>query len=498
MKAVPVLDADEAVAQIPDGSTIAFAASGGGILEPDALCQALGRRYVREGAPGELTLVHALGIGDGKERGLNALAEPGMVRRIIGGHWSWAPPLQELASSGAIEAHVWPAGVISTWMREIGAGRPGVVTRIGIDTFVDPRENPDDLIEVVTLGDRDYLWFKPQRIDVALIRASRADRFGNLSFDDEAAKLDVQAAALAAAADGGRVIAQVREVCEPGELDPRRVHIPGLLVDAVVVEPDQWQTYAAPADAVLSGATRAELTSVEETSNVAKRIIARRAALEVAAGDTIAVGFGASADVVNVLAQQGRLDDITICIEQGHIGGVPEAGYLFGAARNSYAIIPSTETFDMIGGGVLDVALLGMGETDRTGAVNVSHLGTVVGPGGFIDIAQNAARLVFCGTFTAKGLVLGTDANGLRIESDGEVEKFVERVQAATVRTGSPACRATEVTWVTERCVFRLIDGQLALVEYAPGVSVSDDIVAHMGFEPVMANPTVMDSSLFV
>ena len=497
MKSTRVLEPDDAVAEIGDRATIAFAASGGGLVEPDAICQAIRRRFERDEHPRGLTLIHALGIGDGDARGLNAFGAPGMVRRIVGGHWSWAPPLQQLAEAGAVEAHVWPAGVISSWLRELGAGRPGLITSTGLDTFVDPNETPDGLVERVTLGDDIFLWFRPIEVDIAIVRASRADTAGNLVFDREAAKLDVLAAAQAAAANDGTVIVQVEEVVATGVLDPRTVHVPGLLVDIIVPVADQWQTYAGKYDPTLSGEARATDLAMAETDHLAKRIIARRAAQEIRDGETIAVGFGVSADVVNVLATQGRLDDVTICIEQGHIGGIPEAGDLFGAARNSQAILSSTDTFDMISGGVLDLALLGMGETDATGAINVSHLGSVVGPGGFIDIAQNAARLVFCGTFTTKGLSLSLVDGQLSVESEGQIHKFVDAVQAATLRTASPACRATSVSWITERAVFELADGQLELTEVAPGISIADDIIAHMDFAPRVSNPRAMDQRLF-
>lgn len=497
VKTTNIFEPDDAVQSIPDDATIAFAASGGGLVEPDALCQAMRRRFERDGHPRNLTLIHALGIGDGQSRGLNAFGVPGMVRRIIGGHWSWAPPLQQLAETGAVEAHVWPAGVISTWLRELGACRPGLITKTGLDTFVDPDETPDAMVERVILGSDTYLWYRPLDVDVAIVRASRADTAGNLVFDREAAKLDVLAAAQAAAANDGTVIAQVEEVVAAGELDPRTVHVPGLLVDSVVPVVDQWQTYAGKYDPTLSGERRTIDISFPETDHLAKRVVARRAAREVRDGETIAVGFGASADVVNVLAAQGRLNRVTICIEQGHIGGVPEAGDLFGAARNSQAILSSTDTFDMISGGVLDLALLGMGETDVSGAINVSHLGSVVGPGGFIDIAQNAGRLVFCATFTTKGLRLSLANGGLCIDSEGHIQKFVNVVQAATLRTASPVCRATSVTWVTERAVLEFVDGRIELTEVAPGVSVNDDILAHMGFAPRVTSPRTMDASLF-
>ncbi len=497
MNDVQILDPADAVALIQNGATVAFAASGGGLLEPDTICQAVRRSFEDEEQPRDLTLIHALGIGDGNAKGLNAFGSPGMLSRIIGGHWSWAPSLQRLAETGAVDSHVWPAGVISTWMREIGAGRPGLITRTGIDTYVDPRETPDDLVQLISLGDKEYLWYRPIPVDVAVVRATYADRAGNLVFDREAAKLDVLAAAQAAAADNGTVIAQVEEVVDRGELDPRSVHIPGLLVDVVVPSPNQWQTYAGKYDPTLSGERRSHGIRLVETDHLAKKIIARRAAQEVRSGDTIGLGFGASAGVANVLDVTGRLDHVTVCIEQGHVGGLPESGDLFGASRNSQAILSSTDTFDMIGGGVIDVALLGMGETDRGGAINVSHLGTVVGPGGFIDIAQNAARLVFCGTFTAAGLRISATDGRLSIDNEGSIRKFVARVRAATLRTASPVCRATSVTWVTERAVFQLEGDRLTLTEIAPGVSVEADILDQMEFRPKIESLRTMDPSLF-
>lgn len=472
-----VLSADEAVARVPDGGTVALTGSGGGILEPGALIAALGRRFTESGRPRGLTLMHAFGLGDREARGLNALAHEGLVRRVIGGHWTWAPRMMRLAADNLVEAYSWPAGAVSLLLREIGARRPGLFTRTGLHTFADPRHGGgrvnaaagEDLVAVTTIGGEEYLHYRPMRVDVAFVRGSEADPRGNIGCGDEAAILDDLAVAQAARACGGLVIAQVKRLCEQ-PLDPRAVVVPGPLVDAIVVTPDQWQTYAAEYEPAFCGPSSSYRLSAP--GDPVRLAVARRAALEVGDGDVLNVGFGMSAEVVDVLAAQGRLERVTLAIEQGLFDGVPESGDLFGAARGPAARISSTDQFDLFAGGLLDVCCLGMAQLDATGSVNVSRFaGQIVGPGGFVDISQHARKAVFCGTFTAK---------------DGNIRKLVDAVDEITFSGPFASAEGREAVYVTERAVFRLAPGGVELTEVAEGVSVERDILPHMDFQPII------------
>ena len=506
MQRIEVLSADEAVARIPDGATMAFPGSGGGLLEMDLLYAATERRFLDSGHPRDLRLIHGLGIGDGDRRGMNCFAHEGMVRCVLAGHWSWSPPMQQLVLDDKIEAHAWPTGMISAMLRESGAGRPGVISRTGLGTFVDPRREggrgnaatTESLVELVEVGGREYLRYPSLPVDVSFIRGDAADEYGNVSLANEPAQLDTLAVAQAAKANGGIVLAQVRELVPGGSLDPRLVHVPGMLVDAVVVHPGQWQTYEHENDPSLSGAARAETASIPPPEAVAKRILAGRAAMEVQPGALLAVGFGASSEAVGVLAASGVLDDVTICIEQGLVGGIPVAGQLFGMSRNPIAVIPMTAMFDTISGSGLDVCILGMAEIDRTGAVNVSHIGgKLVGPGGFIDISAAARRAVFCGTFTARGLQVDVADGALVIRSEGSVAKLVDRVAAVTYSGTQALADGRSATFVTERAVFELTSDGLELTEIAPGIEIERDILPHMGFEPIIRSPRPMPAHLF-
>jgi len=506
MNTIRRLSEIEAVSLIPDGATIALAGSGGGLLEPDALLAALGERYRELGHPRGVRIIHALGIGDGESRGLNHLAQDGLLSGAIGGHWSWAPGIQEMVRSNRIDAHAWPAGVISTMLREVGAGRPGVFTKVGIGTFVDPRfgagraneRTTDQLIEVIELDGEEYLWFKPQAVDVALIRGSLADDVGNISFEHEPALLDAQAAAQAARASGGIVIVQVKKIVPRGQLDPRLVHVPCFLVDVVVEHPKQWQTYAGENDPRLSGQAYGEMPPIDAPHSAAKRIIARRAALEVPAETYVVVGFGTSSDVISVLAETGKLDDVTLCLEQGLVGGLPASGSLFGVSFNPLARIPSTVMFDGISGRGIDVCVLGLAQVDLQGNVNVSHVnGNLVGPGGFIDIARSAPEAIFCGPFTAKGLEIDQSTGHVQILQEGSIQKFVPSVDAIDFSGPTATTDGRHALYITERAVFELTPEGLLLKEVAPGISIERDILPHMGFEPIIRDPKPMPPFVF-
>jgi propionate CoA-transferase len=499
------VNASEAVARIADGATVAVTGSGGGVLEPDALLAALEERFLTTGRPTGLTFLHAFGLGDRDRRGTNRFAHEGLTRRVIGGHWTWSPRLMALAQRGAIEAYVWPAGAISLLMREVGARRPGLVTRTGLHTFVDPRlgggrANPqarDQLVDLIELDGTEYLHYRPMPVDVALIRGTEADPLGNIGAAEEPAVLDVLALAQAARASGGTVLAQVKRIV-PDPLPPHEVAVPGPLVDAVVVEPGQWQTYAAEYDPSLC-APVAQRPRPPWPTDPVRAVIARRAAIEVAPGAVLNVGFGLAAEVVDALAERDRLGEVTLAIEQGLFNGVPETGTLFGVAHGPTARLPSTNQFELFAMGLLDTCCLGMAQLDATGSVNVSRFGAqIVGPGGFVDISQYARKAVFCGTFTAKGLHAEVHGGQLRILREGTIPKLLHDVDEVTYSGPFARAEGREAVYVTERAVFRLTDEGVELTEVADGVDIGRDILPHMGFTPLIRNVAPMPRDVFV
>ncbi len=503
----------EAAALVPDGVTVGVTGAGGGLVEPDTLLAAIEKRFLETGSPRNLTLVHALGLGDRQARGVNRFAHEGMVKRVIGGHWVWSPRMQQLPRDEKIEAYVFPAGVITQLMREIGAGRPGLLTHVGLDTFVDPRIDGgkmnararEDLVELMAVDGRELLRYKPFPVGAVCIRGSFADADGNISFDQEGATLDVFSLAPAARNSGGKVLVQVRGEVARGELPARSVRVPGAFVDAVVVDPSQSQSYATVYDPALSGEKPGERHETAEPEPDAPRAfndrqaIARRAAEELREGAVINYGFGIPDEVAKLVAARGHLDRYRQTIEHGTYGGTLLDGALFGYTRNPEAIIDSPSQFDFYSGGGLDIAFLGMGEVDAAGNVNVSRLGGVpVGPGGFIDIAQNARKVVFCGTFEAKGARLACGDGRLTIERHGEVRKFVDKVGQITFSGEHARRTGQEVVYVTERAVFRLTAEGVALAEIAPGVDLARDVLDRMSFRPVMKQePRVMPAEHF-
>lgn len=485
---------DSAVAGITDGATIAITGSGGGLLEPDAVLEAIERRFLETGHPRDLTVVHALGVGDGKGSGLGRLAHVGLAKRVIGGHWVWSSAMQQLAESGQIEGYSFPGGVIATLFREIGAGRPGVITRVGLRTFVDPRvaggklnaATTEDLVELISLGGQEFLRFKPFAIDFAILMASSADDKGNLTTRHEPADLDIYALALAAHNTGGKVIAQVKQRSD--EYVPARlVCVPGIMVDMAVKVSEQRQCAISEYDPTLSGEALGELIETPAEPELMRMIVAQRAARELGMHQSVNFGFGFPGAIPAVLAAQGRSGDYWGSVEQGIHNGSMLDGAMFGAARNAEAILASVDQFDFYSGGGIDVTFLGMGEFDEEGNVNVSKLGsTVVGPGGFMDIAQGARKIVFCGAFEAKGLRVAQTDTRLDIVSPGAVPKVVKKVRHITFSGVQARLDGKEVLYITERAVFRLDPLGVRLIEIADGVDLRKDVLSRMGFEPLV------------
>ncbi len=502
-----VRSAEEAVALIRDGATVLVDGSGGGVNEPGLILKALEQRYLAHGAPSGLTTVHPSGMGNARGGGLDLLAHPGLIRRSIGGHWNWCPAMQKLATSEQIEAYCLPQGVLSHLTRAIAGHAPGVITHVGLGTFVDPRisggrlnaKAQDELVELMTIKGREYLFYPAFPVHVAIIRGSSADEFGNITMEDEGLYAETLSSAQAAKNSGGIVLAQVRRVVPCGTLDPRIVKVPGVLVDAVVVAPDQRLSFRTERDPSLTGSARVASSELPLLPFNERKIIARRAAMELRTGDVVNLGFGMPDGVASVLAEEGQGDEVVLTLEQGQIGGVAASGDDFGLARNQMAMIDAGYQFDWYNGGGLDIAVLSFAQVDPQGNVNVSKFnGRIPGIGGFVNISQGAKRVVFVGTLKAGPQELRYLESGLQVVREASLAKFVPSVEQISF-SGAYAVRwKLPVTYITERAVFSLDEEGLVLTEVAPGLDLERDVIQQMGFRPRIASDVkTMDPRLF-
>lgn len=504
-----LISSAQAAQLIKDNSTVAiegFVTLG----HPEEISTEIEKRFLETGHPQNLTILYCAGTGDGKTSfGINHYAYENLTKRAICGHFNLSPKLAALVSDNKIEAYNFPQGVMSHMYRAIAAGRPGVITHVGLKTFADPRlegskmnsKTKEDLVELLTIAGKESLLYKGLPIDVALIRATTADEFGNLTMEDEAVFIENLAMATAAKNSGGIVIAQVRKLAKRGTLNAQHVKIPGILVDHIVLAKPEYHkmSHSHGDDPAYTGEIKVPLSSLAMMEMNERKIICRRAAMELKPDIVVNLGIGMAEGVATVALEEGISEVMTLTVESGPIGGVPASGLLMGASANPEAIIDQPSQFDFYDGGGLDLAFLGLAQADQTGNINVSKFNNrAVGCGGFINITQNAKKVVFCGTFTAGGLSVEVKDAKLHILQEGKLKKLLKNVEQITFSGEYANDVDQEVLYVTERAVFKLTKEGLLLTEIAPGVDLQKDVLEQMDFKPILpADLKLMDSRIF-
>jgi propionate CoA-transferase len=514
MRTVPVLTGAEAAKLIPDSAVISVSSSSG-LGCPDAVLEAIGQRYEENGSPANLTTMHPIAAGDMYGiKGIDHLCRPGQLRRVIAGSYPSGgskldPPLiRELIHNDRIQALNIPSGVLFQMHRAASTGQPGVLTEVGLGTYADPRLEggkmnavTDDFVQLMKINGNEYLFYPAIEIDVAVIRATTADPHGNLSYEQECSTLGALDQAYAAHNKGGIVIAQVKRLSDT-QLSTQAVRVPGILVDAIVLDPDQMQTTQTTYDPALSGEIHRDLDDIEPVEFGLEKIIARRAAAELQVDAVVNLGFGISAAVPRVLLEEGHADDVTWVIEQGAVGGFPATGFAFGCALNPQALMQSIDQFTLLQGGGFDVAMLSFLEVSGAGDVNASWLPTrphvTAGIGGFNDIITRAPKIVYSGYFTAGKKDIQIEDGQLKIISDGPIAKFVPNVAQISFSGEMGRKRHQEVLYITERCVIELTEAGLTVIEIAPGIDLEKDVLRKADV-PLLVSPdlALMSAALF-
>lgn len=502
-----VISATEAVQLIQDEDVVAIQGAGGGVAEPTLLLRELGLRFRAEGRPRGLTLYHATGLGDRQEIGTDYLAQQGLIKCDIAGHLGMAPRMAQMIATNQIESYNLPQGVMSQLYSAIAARQPGVITSVGLNTYIDPRLEGGrmnsittrDMVRVIEIDGREWLFYPSLKFDVAFVRGTTADLKGNITTEEEAAIHEGISIAQAAKACGGIVIAQVKYLAKEGSLDPRLVKIPGVCVDYIVVDEAQRQTCLHEFNPAFTGQVRIPLSRIPPLPLDTRKVIARRAARELLPGAVVNLGVGMPSGIASVATEEGIIDSLTFTVEHGIVGGMPAGGVVFGVSYNPEAIIEQDKQFNFYDGGGIDVAFLGMAQLDQAGNVNASKVGNLLsGCGGFINISQNAKKVVFCGTFSAKGESIQVKDGRLHIEQEGAIRKLVQQVDQITFSGHNAQQNGQEILYVTERAVFALTSDGVMLREVAPGLDVETQILQQMDFVPLVSDSLKeMDPAIF-
>lgn len=504
---VPVMTAREAVELIDSNDTLAICGAGGGIADPAVLIEALRDRYQETAQPQDLTLWFASGLGDRAERGISPLAQKGLVKRAIGGHWGQSPRISEMAERDEIEAYNFPQGIMAQLVRSSAAGHPGLLSHVGLGTFVDPRQcggrlnnvTKEDLIRLMEIDGKEWLFYPTIPLDVCFIRATTVDEEGYASMEDEITYMDLLATAQAVHNNGGLVILQAKRLVKAGSIHPRNVKIPGYLVDAVVIVPEQEQLYNG-SDRFFSGDYIAVEGKTAPLPLNQRKVVARRALMEVSPGNVGNVGVGIADGIGMVAREEGIGEEFTLTVETGPIGGATAQGIFFGASVNSRALLDMPSQFDFYDGGGLEVAFLSFAEMDEKGNANVHKFnGKIMGTGGFVNICAGSKKVVLCGTLRAGGLQTEIGAGKISITQEGKFEKMIPQCQEITFSAEQALKQGQEVVYITERAVFQLTDKGVMLTEIAPGVDLEKDIISQMGFCPLISkNLKTMDERIFI
>jgi len=489
---------DEAAAMIESGKTIVTVGMTL-VSSAETILKAIEKRFLETGEPKNLTLMHSCGQSD-RDRGIQHFAHEGMLRRIIGGHWGLQPKIMKLIAENKVLAYNFPQGQFAQYFRTIASGDLGKISKVGLGTFIDPRieggkmneitKQAPDLIEVLMINGEEYLHYKPIPIDYCIIRGTRIDEYGNLSTEEEAMNLEVFPAVMACKKFGGKVIAQAKYKVAAGTIHCKQVTVPGVFIDAAVICPDpdmdHRQTHSFAFNPAYCGDIRTPEAEIDPLSLTVRKVIGRRALMELSRNDILNVGTGIPNDVVGpIIAEEGIKDDVTITVESGVYGGEPMGGVDFGIAKNQYALIRHDDQFDFYDGQGVDITFMGAGEVDPEGNVNATRLGpNPTGAGGFIDITTNAKHVVFCFTFTGKGLECSFEGGKLTIVKEGSLIKFVNKLQQISFNAQIARKKGQKVHYVTERAVFELTPEGLVLTEIAEGIDLQTQILDLMEFKP--------------